>query len=453
MTQRSLKYAAQVEANGTHLTEEAVRALSLAKDEPERVRARRLEAWRHYERMPMPGPQDEGWRRTSLSGVPFDTITPFLEPHPRATDVKALPRELTARIDGALEKAGLIVQQDSNSVHTFLQDNLAKQGVVLTDMDTAVRDYPELWQEYFMTSAIPAEDGKFAALHGAFWSGGTFIYVPPDVEVSLPIHSLVYLSHPGLGLFPHTVVVADRGSSVTLLEEHFSLTQEGYSLSIPLVEVFVKDGAQVRYVNVQEWQDNVYTIASHRTIVGRDAYVQACNIGLGGRLSKIHSETQMVGPGTRSEMLGLLFGEKRQHFDHYTLQDHRAPRTSSDLLFRSVLKDRARYVYYGFIKMRKEAQQSQGFQTDRNLLLTGRARADSIPVLEIEADDVKCSHASAPGPVDDDQLFYLMSRGLPSLEAERMLVEGFLEPVVARVPLPWLREKLAYTIQSKLKDQ
>ncbi|MEE8442748.1 MAG: SufD family Fe-S cluster assembly protein, partial [Dehalococcoidia bacterium] len=171
------------------------------------------------------------------------------------------------------------------------------------------------------------------------------------------------------------------------------------------------------------------------------------------RLSKIHSETRMVGPGTRSEMLGLLFGEKRQHFDHYTLQDHRAPNTSSDLLYRSVLKDRARYVYYGFIKMRKEAQQSQGYQTDRNLLLTGRARADSIPVLEIEADDVKCSHASATGPVDDDQLFYLMSRGLPRLEAERMLVEGFLEPVVAKVPLPWLREKLAYTIQSKLKDQ
>ena len=401
----------------------------------------------------MPTPQEELWRRTSLSGVPFDNVTPFLEPHPPVADAEDLPVVLGPHVSCCTGKGGLLVQRDSHSIHTFLADKLTRQGVILADLEAAVRDHPELCQEYFMTKAIPAEDSKFAALHGALWSGGPLVYVPPDVEVSLPIHLLVYLTQPGLGLFPHTLIVADRGSSVTVVEEHLSLTREGHALSVPLVEVFVKDGAQVRYVNVQEWQDNVYTLASHRIIAGANAYVQYTSIGMGGRLSKIHSEVQMRSPGTRSDMLGLLFGDKRQHFDHYALQDHQAPHTTSDLLFKAVMKDRARYVNYGLIKMRKAAQQSEGFQTDRSLLLSGQPRADSIPVLEIEADDVKCSHASATGPVDEEQLFYLMSRGLSRTEAERMLVEGFLEPVIARVPIPWVREKLADAIRKKLRDQ
>ena len=453
MTQQVQQQTVPAEPSGTGLTEQAVRALSSVKDEPDWVRKRRLEAWRIYEQMPMPSPRDEEWRRTSLSNVPFNTVAPFSDPRPEATDEGDLPLELRAHVDGGVEKAGLVIQQDSYGIYTFLADNLARQGVIIGHLDKAVRDYPELFHEYFMTSAIPAEDSKFAALHGALWSGGTLVYVPPNVEVSLPIHSLVYLSQPELGIFPHTLIVAERGSSVTVVDEYLSLDQEGKALSVPMVEVFVKDGAQVRCVNVQEWHDGVYTLANHRIIIGADAYVQYCNIGLGGRLSKVHTVSRIQGPGTRSDILGLQFGQRRQHYDHFTAQDHQAPHTSSNMLFKSVLKDRARYVYYGLIKMQKAAQQSEGFQTDRNLLLTGRAKADSIPILEIEADDVKCSHASATGPMDEEQLFYLMTRGLSRLEAERLLVEGFFEPVLSQVPLPWMREKLTELIRQQLGDR
>ncbi|MBI2935508.1 MAG: Fe-S cluster assembly protein SufD [Chloroflexi bacterium] len=433
------------------LTERAVQELSLLKDEPSWARERRLEAWRLYEQLPMPSPSDEVWRRTDLNPVPFHTVAPFSEPHDRVDILDKLPKEILAGLNGTAEQGGLTVQQDSHAVYASLSNELAAKGVIFTDLDRAVKDYPELCQQYFMQGCIPARENKFTALHGALWSGGVLLYVPKDVQVALPLNCLLYLAEPEVAVFPHTLIIADQGSSVTLVDDLLSAPQQGLALSIPLVEIFVGDGAKVNYVAIQEWRSNVYTLGIQRTIVGRDAAFQSVNIGLGGRLSKWHTGSRLVGAGGRSDLVGILLAQNREHFDHDTLQHHLAPHTTSDLLVKSVLKDRARYIYYGLIKIAKEAQQSQGFQTDRNLLLSGRAKADSIPVLEIEADDVRCSHASATGQVDEEQLFYLMSRGIPRLEAERTLIEGFFEPVLSRVPVGALKERIWATVREKIR--
>ena len=431
------------------LAERSVAELSGLKGEPSWLLEKRLEAWRAYEALPLPKPSDDVWRRTDLGRLKLESFGAFTEPSAPVAEAHELSADLRslARLDGA--RAGVAVQADSSAVFSALSEELADKGIIFTSLDRAVADYPDLVRERLLSAVQPGEN-KFTALHSALWSGGVFLYVPRNVQVELPFHAIVHLSQAELGLFPHTLVVLEPGSSATLVEEHISSELAATSFVSPMVESFIGEGAHLRYTSLVQWSDRVFTIGLQRNLLSRDARVETMSVLLGGGVTKSHVESLLKEPGAHSDMLGIAFGGGSQHFDQYTLQDHQAPHTTSDLLYKAALRDKSRSIYYGLIHLRKPAQKAQAFQTNRNLILGDGARADSIPVLEIEADDVRCSHAAAVGPVDPDQLFYLMARGLDATSATRMLVEGFFEPLVARIPIEWVRQRLESWIHAKI---
>jgi len=429
------------------LSAAAVRALSDLKNDPAWLADLRQQAWAAFERLPLPSRTDEDWRRTDLRALDLNAFQPFREPHPagRPADLPAVFQQFLTE-EGA--KAGLLLQRDSAAVFQQLAPDLARQGVLLTDLDTAARAYPDLVREH-LHRLVRFDEDKFTALHAAFCSGGALVYVPEGVEVALPLQVVYWLTTPGLGLFTHTLVIAEPGSSLTFIDEYLSL-DEAPALHCGVVEVFAKEGAQVRYVHLQQWGRSVWNFGRVRVHADRDSAVNELIVALGSRLTKTYVDSLMAGPGASAEILGLLFGDGQQHLDHQTLQEHRAPHTSSDLLFKAALKDRARSVYNGLIRIHRVAQRADAYQANRNLVLSDTARADSIPRLEIEANDVRCTHGATVGPVDPEQLFYLMSRGLSRAAAERLIVEGFFEPVLERVPLAGLQERLRAAISVKI---
>jgi Fe-S cluster assembly protein SufD len=257
-----------------------------------------------------------------------------------------------------------------------------------------------------------------------------------------------------LAICPRTVIVAETGADVTYIDDYASEglahpdTGQGFSSSV--VEIVARPGARVRYVSLQEWDSSVWSFSTHRAMVDADATVNSLVVAFGGRLSKARVQTHLRGRGASAEMLGVLFGTDRQHFDHHTAQQHIAPNTTSELLYKAVLKDQARSVFSGIIKAHKNAQKTDAVQTNRNLLLSPKSRADSIPNLEIEANDLRCTHAAAVAPVDEEQLFYLQARGLQRPDAVRLIVEGFFEPLLERIPLPGIRERLRASVEARI---
>lgn len=421
---------------------EAVLALSHWKDEPDWVRRRRLEAWEAFEAIPMPQ-----WRRTSLRGFRLGRFAPFrMREEPIGND--QLPEALRRRLTGALDRAGLIVHRNSSSFVLELDEALRAQGVILTDLDTAVREYPDLVKPHFM-QAVPFTEGKFEALHSAFWSGGVFLYIPENVYVEKPIQAMYWADVPDLGVFPHTLIVAAPNSGVTYVEERLSPQGKGSLLVSSVVEVHTQPGAQVQFFGIQEWGRNVYDFTTRRALTGNDSVVNWVVGYLGGKLNKEYLETRLVGPGSSTEILGVFFVDDRQHLDVYTMMNHIAPFTSGDLLFRGALQDYAHSVFEGMIKIHPGAQDTASYLHDNTLLLSDHARADSIPSLEIEANQVRASHGATMGKLDPEQLFYLMARGLPEREAIRLLVTGFFEPVIKRIPLDTVQERLREAVAQK----
>ncbi len=427
------------------LTRSAVTALSERHAEPSWMREFRLAALEAYERLPMPSPTDEEWRRTDLSGLKLDALTPFVAPRSGA-----LPARLQQALDAAEARGGLVLQRDSATVRADLDPQLQRKGVIFTDLNTALREHPELVRAYFMQQCVRPDETKFRALHAAFWSGGTFLYVPKGVEVNLPLLASTWIDTEGLGLFPHTLLVADAQSKVTLIDGFGSALGERQTFADAAVELILGDGAQVRHVSWQNWGRNVWEVGITRSQLGRDATLNSLVVGFGGRLVKSNVESMLRGHGATSEMLGLVFGDDQQHFDFHTLQEHFAPHTMSDLLYKSAVKDRARSVFAGLIRVHYGAQKTNAFQANRNLLLSDGARADSDPKLEIMANDLRCTHGSATSRLNEEQLFYLMSRGLPRAVAIRMAVEGFFAEVFDRVPLERFKAELAQAIEAKM---
>jgi len=349
------------------------------------------------------------------------------------------------------QTGGLLVQQDVANVFATLGANFAEKGVIFCDLATAAREHGELVQHYF-AKAVPANYSKFSALNTAFWSGGVFLYVPRGVEVGLPLQAVTWLSQDGLSNFSHTVIVAEPDSDVVLIDQWSSPTFEKQAVSANVQEVFVGQGARVRYITLQEWGRHVWNFSINRAQLSRDSSYNSLVVAFGGRFHKANVETALQGPGAFGEMLGVLFGNQRQFFDHHTLQDHQAPHTTSDLLYKGALTDQARSVFSGLIHARKVAQKTDAIQTNRNLLLSDNSRADSIPNLEIEANDLRCTHAATVAPVDEEQMFYLRTRGLNEADAKRVIVEGFFEPVLERIPLAGVAERLRQTISAKIGD-
>jgi len=374
----------------------------------------RERAFEEFRAMPPPSPETEEWRYTDLT----------------AFELAFAPAEV------------------GRPARTTSNQDLEALGVTFCDLDEAAARTPELVREH-LHALVPTGRTRFTALHGAFREGGTFLHVPRGVRVELPLQTLTHLDADGTAVFPHTVLIAEEGADVTFIDRYASRPLRG-ALADAIVEITVGDGARVRYASIQEWGDGVTHLGVQRATVGRDAEFRSLAIGFGASLARAEAETVLAGQGGSSEMLGIFFADGAQHFDHRSVQDHVAPNCTSSLLYKGALRDASRAVFSGWVHVRPGAQKTDAMQTSRNLVLSEHAKADSIPNLEIEANDVRCGHAASVGPVDEETLFYLESRGIPRDEAERLIVTGFFQEVLDRVSLEEVRHGAELAIQEEL---
>lgn len=431
------------------LSAEALEALSAGRLEAGWLRDKRWQAWQQYTELEPPR-----WRRTDVGRLDWDALVPFAPGQDWPPSLAALPPKLHAALDTYGQRAGLMVQRDSAVVHVELDEELRRQGVIWTDLETAAREQPELVRQYLMEQAVPAGTDKYTALHGAFWTGGTFLYVPRGVEVTLPLVSVLWLEMPQLAVMPHTLLVAEAGSRVSLVSELLSVGCESCPDTYHggVTELYLGAGARVLYVNTQDFGRHVYDLRTQAALLGRDSRLEWLNVTLGGRLSRSAQHSLLHEPGAEAKVTGLYLPDGKQHVAFDTLQDHLAGGCTSDLFYQGALLDRSRAVYEGTIRAWPGAQKTNAYQNNRNLILSPKARADSLPKLEIEANDLRCTHGATVGQVDDDQIFYLMSRGIPRPQAVRLIVEGFFQPVLDRLPesLAGLRQRLGKAMSSKL---
>jgi Fe-S cluster assembly protein SufD len=433
-------------------TRDALEALSASRREPNWMLEKRYKGWYHYEEMKPPL-----WRRTDVSKLKWEELIPYAPPQAPVSSLKALPPKLHAALAVYGQRAGLLLQRDSARVYHDMTDEAREQGVIWTDMATAVREFPDLVQAHWMEDAVAMTHDKYTALHSAFWSGGTFLYVPKNVQVTLPFVSVLWMEMPQLAVFPHTLLIAEAGSRVVLVSDLLSMgcdvCPDTYHSGV--TELYVGPGAQVRYVNTQDLGRHVYDLRTQTALLDRDSRLEWLTVNLGGRLSRSSQHTVMRGPGAEALVTGLYLPDGKQHIAFDTLQDHVAGNCQSDLLYQGALLGRSRAVYEGTIRAWPGAQKTNAYQSNRNLILSPNARADSLPKLEIEANDLRCTHGATVSQVDEDQVFYLMSRGIPRADAVRLIVEGFFQPSLNRLPeaLEGLRDRLTGAIADKLRGK
>jgi Fe-S cluster assembly protein SufD len=430
-----------------HFTPDAARALP----GPEWLADRRAAAVERLADLEWPTERSEIWRYSRIGEldlaryrpVPADQMgEPGDEPAPGGGPIAA----------EAGERSGLVVVRNGRVVHHKLDAELEAKGVKVCGIATC--DADEL--AAVLGTCSDASADAFTVLHDAFLAGGAFVKVPRGVVVEKPVVVLHWSEGDGLASFPHTLVVAEDGAEVTVFDRYGSAdTRAGGvgHLVDAVVELVVGDNAHVRYLSVQEHGPHTWQVALQRAHLGRDASLKSSVVALGGSYARLRSESLLAGSGAESELTAVYFGDGHQMLDFRTLQDHDAPNTRSDLLFKGAVEDTAQSVYSGLIRIRPEAQKSVAFQTNRNLVLTEGADARSVPNLEIEADDVKCSHASTVGPVDDDQLYYLATRGVPPEEAERLIVLGFFDDVFDRLPVRSLVAPLRRSVVEKIEHR
>jgi Fe-S cluster assembly protein SufD len=416
--------------------------------EPEWMRDRRRDSFHVLMDTPLPTRTDEAWRRTDFGSLRLKEIESVAAAIDGNASIKSAPKSIKEVVNGKGTSASLVLSEGVTIANNVAKD-LAKRGVIFTDMDTAIQKHADLIEPLFMTEIVKPNDGYFAALHGAFWQAGSFLYVPRGVEVPLPIRSGTWLNQ-HRSSFTHTLIVMEPGSRAVFIDEYASATGDQQALNNAAIEITVRDGAQLDYVNWQDWGRNVFNFTHERAHVMRDATLHWIAIGLGTKLTKSFIDAVLAGQGSTALMSGAYFVDNNQHLDYDTEQNHRVPHTKSDLLYKGALKDKARSVWQGNIHVFPGAQRTDAYQANRNLTLSHTARADSIPGLEIEADDVRCTHGAAISQVDREEVFYLMSRGLPQAVAEQMIVTGFFQPVLDRIPMASVRARLETSFASKM---
>ncbi len=435
-------------ARGFH--REGLEALSASRGEPDWMLEKRHRGWYQFQELEPPT-----WRRTDMNKLDWAGLIPYAPPQAPVSDLTALPPKLHQALATYGRRAGLLVQRDSAPIYLDLADELRDQGVVWTGMDGALREYPELIRQHFMQEAVPISSDKYTALHAAFWAGGAFLYVPPGLKVELPFISVLWQEMPQLAVFPHTLLVVDEDSDVTLVSELLSMGCETCPDTYHggVSELYLGANARVRFINAQDLGRHVYDLRRQTALLGRDSNLDWLSVTLGGRLSRSSQHTVLRGSGGEARITGLYLPDGSQHMAMDTLQDHVAPNCLSDLLYQGALLGASRSVYEGTIRAWPGAQKTNAYQSNRNLLLSKRARADSLPQLEIEANDLRCSHGATVSQVDEEHVFYLMSRGIPRLEAVRLIVEGFFQPSLDRMPeaLEGLRDRLTEAIAAKLR--
>jgi Fe-S cluster assembly protein SufD len=410
------------------------------------LRARRAAAAARLDATELPTEAEEIWRYSRIGELDVDAFTPVA---PDTAAEPGVPAPLERVLQVAGERAGLVVVRNGRIAHVELDDSLARRGVVvgaLADADDANDDGATAAD---VMGAVAASDVDwFTLLNTAFVAEPVVVRVPAGLTVERPIAVLHWIDRDGAGVFPRTIVQTGADADVTVVEYHTST--DVAALTAPVVELDVGDAARMHYLNVQQLGDRIWQVAYQASRVGRDATLDSSSVALGGDYARVRTDSAVVGKGATSNLLAVYFGDGRSMHDFRTMQDHVAPATTSDLLFKGAVRDEAKSVYSGLIRVRKEAAGTNAFQTNRNLVLSEGAHVESVPNLEIEANDVRCSHASAVGPIDEEQRFYLESRGIAPDVAERLIVLGFFAEVLERLPVAALAGPLRTAIMTKL---
>ena len=416
-----------------------------SRDEPQWVTQRRRLAFADYCKLLELPLDEEEWKRVELRAFRPDTFEiPVAAPTAEhASSLQTLMRDRA-------EFAGGVVHVDGHAVDESLDNQLAEQGVRFGSLSRLVREEPELLEKHFLTRGVCPSTDRFSAWHSAFWTGGTVLFVPAGVEITTPLYSLIGLATDSAADFSHTLVILEDGAQATLLEETASADPAHRGAHLGAVELLLGRESRLRYVQLQNWNESTWHIAHQAGRVAADAHLQWTVAGLGSRLAHIHQDVRLDGRGAHAEVNGLSFATGQQRMSYYTQQTHHSPDTTSDLLYRNVLRDNSRIVWRGMIQVDVDAQRTDGYQRSDALLLSPDARIDAIPGLEIEADDVKCTHGATAGRVDAEQVFYLMCRGLTQYEAMHMIVQGFFGVVSDRIPVELVRDTLDSAVERKL---
>jgi len=402
------------------------------------------DAWEKFQSLPQPARTDEAWRFSNLKALDLARFT-TAQPLDDATRDDLLAR--SAGLDAAAGR--LIFGNDTLLSREVFADTLRQRGVLWLPLDEALRDHADLVRSRFMREDAILGGQKFAALHASQVRTGTFLYVPRGVEIDLPIEAFHWLAGEGASVFPHTLIVAEAQSKVTVVDYFESADAKAPGFACGVNDLWVGDGAQVTYVCAQNWSCETLSVQINSTVVSRDAQARALTVNLGSRYARSESVSHLRAPGGRSDMLAVTIAEHAQEFDQRTFQIHEAPNTASDLLYKNALDDKARTIFSGLIRVSPGAHKTDAYQKVRNLLLSDEAEANSMPGLEIEADDVRCTHGATSGQIEEEELFYLLSRGIPLRDAQRLIVHGFLEEVLQRIGSEPVAAKLSALLHAK----
>jgi len=409
------------------------------------VASYRARAWDAFKRLPLPSVSEEAWRRTDIHTLPADKFT--FPKDGAFKDYPSVPDDLLKPLVADAHGGQIVLLPGGSTIE--LADSLTQKGVVFTDLKTALVKHPELVAK-MLGQTVNVEEGKFSALAGAFSQNGVVLYVPKGVTVEEPFHSVLWGPGANFAYISHLLVLIEDGASATYVHESASPNEEKtQTMHAGLVEIKVGADANFKFVELQSWGKHVWNFSHERIRVERSGNLDWIFGAVGSRLTKNFSELDLAGEGATGRMSGFYFTDGSQHLDHDTQQNHLAPHTTSDLLFKGALKGNSRSVWQGMIYVAPSAQKTDGYQANRNLVLSEGARADSIPGLEILADDVRCTHGATVGKLEAEPLFYLESRGIPLKDAERIMVEGFFDPIMQRIPFEGVRERFHQAILEK----
>jgi Fe-S cluster assembly protein SufD len=415
-----------------------------AGDLPLWVRQQREQGWREFSTILNPTRKDQAWRFSNVDAL---DLSLYRFGKPASDDEQAEILERSAVLNG---KSGrLIFANDQLLERDALPESLRRAGVIFQPLERALIEHEDLVRKHFMAQPATLGSAKFAALHRAQVRAGAFIYVPRAIEVELPIEIFHWLVDENAAVFPHLLLVADEMSKVTVIEHFRSLDKTTRGFACGVNDLIAGRGAAVKYICAQRWNENVTALQINATTVERDASAMSLNLHLGGSYSRFESLSRLVGEGARSDLLAVAIAHGKQEFDARTLQDHVSPHTASDLLYKNALDNRARTTFGGLIRVEPHAHFTDAYQKVRNLLLSDDAEANSMPGLEILADNVRCTHGATSGQIDEDELFYLRTRGIPVKVAQHLIVTGFLNEVVQRLDQPAITAYLEQLIQEK----
>jgi len=413
-------------------------------DLPDWFREQQRAAWQKFESLPRPTRKDQPWR---FSNVDLLDLKPFRIPGPLSEDDRKNILKYSTGLD---QFAGRMIFANNQLVErSVISEDLKKRGVIFQPLERAMVEHADLFRKYFMSSEATLGSAKFAALHQAMVSNGTFLFVPRGVEIEQPIEIFHWLRNDNMSIFPHLLLVTDELAKVTVIEHFRSCDRKAPGFACGVNDLIAGPGAKITYVCVQEWSSKAVALQMNSTTVDHDGSAMSLNLNVGARYARFEGLSRLIGEGARSDMLAVSVATNEQEFDSRTLQDHISARTSSDLLYKNALDDKARCTFGGLIRVEPHAHFTDAYQKVRNLLLSDDSEANSMPGLEILADNVRCTHGATSGQINEDEMFYLRSRGIPVPVAQRLIVGGFLNEVIQRLDQPIMADHLNRLIDRK----